>query len=153
MERILVSACLLGEAVRYDGSAALWQPPAIWEVWRTEQRLLPFCAECAAGFPVPRPSAERVAERVIEQTGTDVTAQFRRGAELALAFARQNALRIAVLKEKSPSCGVNAIYDGSFTGRTLSGMGVVAALLRENGIQVFSEHQVTEAQAFLESLH
>lgn len=149
MERILVSACLLGEAVRYDGRAAPWQPPAIWEIWRAEQRLLPFCAECAAGFPVPRPSAERVGERVIEQTGADVTPQFRRGAELALAFARRNALRIAVLKEESPSCGVNAIYDGSFTGHTLSGMGVVAALLRENGIQVFSEYEIERVEALL----
>ncbi|WP_135229781.1 DUF523 domain-containing protein [Deinococcus fonticola] len=150
MERILVSACLLGERVRYDGRAAAWEPPALWLKWQRQGRLLPFCAECAAGFAVPRPKAERLGKQVVEQTGADVTADFRRGAELTLAFAHRHSIRLAVLKEKSPSCGVNIIYDGFFSGRQITGEGVVAALLRQHGIQVFSEHELERVQPWLE---
>lgn len=153
VERILVSACLLRERVRYDGGAASWQPPDIWDTWQAEGRLLPFCAECAAGFPVPRPSAEQVGGQVFEQTGAEVTAEFQLGAERTLDFARRHNLRIAVLKENSPSCGVNVIYDGSFTGRKVAGEGIVASLLRQHGLQVFSEDEITRVQEALAALH
>ncbi|WP_199698505.1 DUF523 domain-containing protein [Deinococcus cavernae] len=132
--------------------------PALWREW--QGRLLPFCAECAAGFAVPRhwvPDlgdrhwAERLGKRVVEQTGADVTADFRRGAELTLAFAHRHGIHLAVLKEKSPSCDVNIIYDGSFSGRQIAGEGVVAALLRQHGIQVFSEHELERVQPWLEA--
>lgn len=94
--------------------------------------------------------AERLGKRVVEQTGADVSADFRRGAELTLAFAHRHGIRLAVLKEKSPSCGVNIIYDGSFSGQQIAGEGVVAALLRQHGIQVFSEHELERVQPWLE---
>lgn len=144
-----MSACLLGERVRYDGRTAPWHPPDFWGEWQAQGRLVPFCAECAAGFPVPRPSAERVGEQVMEQSGADVTALFQRGAELTLDFARQQGLRVAVLKEKSPSCGVNFIYGGSFTGQQVRGEGVLASLLRQHELQVFSEHELPALQAWL----
>ena len=111
---MLVSACLPGERVRYDGRAAPWEPPEIWHRWRAEGRLLPFCAECAAGFPVPRPSAERVGERVLEQTGADVTAAFRRGAEL---YTGLNL--IPPIREKRPD-GFHAVQTRIFSSSLCS---------------------------------
>ncbi|NTF06605.1 DUF523 domain-containing protein [Agrobacterium rubi] len=150
--KILIGACLLGHAVRYDGKGKLLSHPAI-ERWKTEGRLVTICPEMAGGMVVPRPPAEiengasglDVLEgraRVIEITGGDVTAQFVAGAQKALAFARDNACGYALLIDGSPSCGSVAIYDGSFSGRKHAGNGVTAALLEQAGITVFSDRQI-----------
>ncbi|AUC09000.1 MULTISPECIES: DUF523 domain-containing protein [Agrobacterium] len=146
--KILISACLLGQPVRYDGRGKPFFHPAI-DRWRSEGRLVAICPEMAGGMPVPRPPAEiedrasgfDVLEgraRVLEVTGGDVTAQFIAGAERALAFARANACTYALLIDGSPSCGSVAIYDGSFSGVKHAGNGVTAALLEKAGIAVFS---------------
>ncbi|TDE43079.1 DUF523 domain-containing protein [Nonomuraea mesophila] len=162
MERILVSACLMGRKVRYDGGAKT-SSDAWLATWRAQGRLVPFCPEVEGGLPVPRPAAEiedgaggaavlSGAARVLASDGSDVTAAFMAGARSALALARSSGIRMAVLKEGSPSCGVLSVYDGSFEGRRTAGQGVTTALLERDGIRVFGEDHLDEAAAYLRTL-
>ena len=152
MIRILVSACLVGEPVRFDGRDTL-QPDPRWDRWRAEGRLVPFCPEVAGGLPVPRPPAEIQADgRVVDDRGADRTAAFRFGAEAALRAAREAGCALAILKEGSPSCGVNRIYDGTFSKTSVPGRGVAAALLAQHGLAVFSEAELGGVGARLRAL-
>lgn len=161
MRRILVSACLAGRRVRYDGRAKTIDD-AIVERWRAEGRLVVFCPEVAGGLSVPRPPAEidsGDARAVLDGTarirtpqGADVTAAFLAGARAALSTARAHDVALAVLKESSPSCGLHRVYDGSFSGQTVAGPGVTARLLLEAGIPVFSEGELEAAAAWLRHL-
>ncbi|MBB5538620.1 DUF523 domain-containing protein [Rhizobium giardinii] len=150
--KILVSACLMGHAVRYDGRAKPLAHPAL-DRWLAEGRLITICPEMSAGMPVPRLPAEiepgkSAAEvlsggaRVLEINGDDVTAEFRQAAENALALALETGCAYALLIDGSPSCGSGFIYDGSFSGRRRPGEGVTAALLKAHGIQVFSDRDI-----------
>jgi uncharacterized protein YbbK (DUF523 family) len=156
MDRILVSACLMGEAVRYDGRAKPLAHPLL-DRWRQEGRLVSLCPEMAAGLPVPRPPAEiagvggggAVLEgkaEVFERTGRNVTALFLLAAERAVAVAADNQCRFALLIDGSPSCGSTEIYDGRFDNLKIAGQGVVAARLARAGIEVFA-HRDIEALA------
>lgn len=136
---ILVSACLLGVACRYDGKS---KPHPELEALMAHHTLIPVCPECYGGLPTPRPPAERKGTQVITQNGLDVTVQYEKGAREALRLAKHYGCQWAVLKERSPSCGAGEIYDGSFTRTTVPGDGVTAQLLRENGIQVIGESQL-----------
>ena len=151
MIRVLVSACLLGEEVRYNGASALVESHVLAQ-WLAEGRVVPFCPEVAGGLGVPRPAAERVGNRVLTRTGEDVTEHFQKGARAALDAAMAQHVRLAILKDGSPSCGSGAIHDGTFTGATRPGMGVTAALLEQNGIRVFSEAELHDAAGYLASL-
>jgi len=151
MIRVLVSACLLGERVRYDGRDAAAHDDVL-DRWTSEGRVVRFCPEVAGGLGVPRPSAEIRGSAVVTADGTDVTAAFVAGAERALEAARAAGAALAVLKENSPSCGSTHVYDGTFTGTRVAGQGVTAALFEANGIRVFSERRLAEAAAYLESL-
>jgi uncharacterized protein YbbK (DUF523 family) len=151
MVRVLVSACLLGERVRYDGRDAAAHDDLLAR-WIAEGRVVRFCPEVAGGLGVPRPAAEIRGASVVTADGTDVTAAFVTGAERALEAALTNGVRVAVLKEDSPSCGSTHVYDGTFTGTRVAGQGVTAALLEANGIRVFSERTLAAAAAYLESL-
>ena len=146
MMKVLVSACLLGEKVRYHGGDAPCAS-AVLARWRDEGRLVPFCPEVAGGLPVPRPAAEIQGARVLTRAGADVSAYFHEGARRAAALAARLGIRVAVLKEGSPSCGSGFVYDGSFTGARRPGKGVTATLLEEQGLRVFSEQQIDEAAA------
>jgi len=158
MHKILISACLLGEHVRYDGNHSLVNSARLQQ-WQLQERLIPLCPEVAGGLPVPRPAAEidaGDAESVIKghgrirhRDGRDVSEAFLAGAEKALALCLQHGIHIAILKEGSPSCGVNKINDGSFSGTKISGQGVTACLLMQHGIAVFSEFQIAEVAAQL----
>ena len=152
MERILVSACLMGHAVRYDGRSKPLIHPAI-DRWREEGRLVTICPEMSAGMAVPRPPAEiensaagedvlAGTARVMEISGGDVTEGFRQAAENALALARETGCRYALLIDGSPSCGSGFIYDGSFSGGRHPGHGVTAALLQQAGIEVYSDREI-----------
>lgn len=162
VERILVSACLLGSRVRYDGGAKTSDDETLAR-WRAEGRLVPFCPEVQGGLPVPRPPAEieggaggaavlAGTARIRTPDGEDVTDAFLSGARQALAAARSAGARLAILKEGSPSCGSLRIYDGTFGGRTIPGQGVTAALLERSGIRVFGEDRIPEAAAYLDRL-
>ena len=152
MNKILVSACLMGHAVRYDGRSKSLVHPAI-DRWREEGRLVTICPEMSAGMAVPRPPAEIVGgavgedvlagtARVMEITGGDVTRGFLQAAENALALARETGCRYALLIDGSPSCGSGFIYDGTFSGSQHAGHGVTAALLKRAGIEVYSDREI-----------
>ncbi|HIX13801.1 MAG TPA: DUF523 domain-containing protein [Candidatus Anaerofilum faecale] len=146
MEKILVSACLLGVRCRYDGRSV----PCEALLQRLgELEAVPVCPEILGGLPTPRTPAERQDGRVVAKDGRDVTAQYRRGAGETLRLARLFGCRYALLKERSPSCGCGAIYDGSFTGTLTGGDGTAAELLCANGVQVFGETRLEELLARL----
>ncbi|MGE8361816.1 DUF523 domain-containing protein [Pseudomonas sp.] len=160
MQKILVSRCLLGHHVRYDGGAH--GPFGVLQRWQAEGRIVPLCPEVAGGLPTPRPPAEipggqgaAVLDGVVQVLtvdGEDVTAPFVDGAEQALALVQRHGIRLALLKARSPSCGNLENYDGTFTGRKVAGEGVTAALLRRAGVRVFNEAQLAEAEAALVEL-
>lgn len=145
---ILVSACLVGENVRYDGNNSLNE-----KIRRLmdEGRALPVCPEVAGGLSTPRNPAEiRGGDghdvlagnaRVIDTSGADVTEQFLKGAYDTLAIFKEYEPTMVVLKENSPSCGNSSIYDGTFSGSKIRGAGVTTALLEKNGIKVLSEKE------------
>ena len=137
--RILVSACLLGVACRYDGKGQAI--PRLNELLAACE-VIPVCPEQLGGLPTPRTPSERVGEKVLARNGTDVTCAFARGAAEALRLARLTGARLALLKARSPSCGSGEIYDGSFTGRTVPGNGVAAQALVDAGIEIFNEGQI-----------
>lgn len=154
---ILVSACLLGVACRYDGES---HPLAEVRGLAALGRVVPICPEVSGGLPTPRPPAEienahagldgaAVLEgrtRVILRDGTDVSAQFVAGAEAALALARRLGAVRAILKSRSPSCGAGEIHDGIFAGDLAPGDGVTTALLRHAGIHVITEQDLAEGE-------
>ncbi|AFQ52226.1 protein of unknown function DUF523 [Burkholderia cepacia GG4] len=157
--KILVSMCVLGHPVRYNGSAKT-AAHATLARWQREGRLVSVCPELAGGLSVPRPPAEiangesgqRVlagAARIVDVHGTDVTAPFVDGAHTALALARAHDCRFAILADGSPSCGSSFIYDGSFAGRRHAGAGVTAALLRQHGVEVFADTEIDALAARL----
>ncbi len=159
--KVWISACLLGHAVRWDGRACTVRHPALRH-WQEKQLLLPFCPECAGGLPVPRPAAEIVAgdgadlwqggATVKTARGVDVSEAFMAGAREALAAYRQAGAVLAVMKEKSPSCGSQRIYDGRFSGVVRDGEGVTAALFRQQGIPVFHEGELEAAWTYWRAL-
>ncbi len=150
MIKIMVSACLLGESVRYNGSDMPVSDLKFSELIAAND-IVSFCPEVAAGLPTPRPPAEiqngtgdhvlNGRAQVLGKNGIDVTQAFIKGAELALAICIEHGIKIAVLTEASPSCGTNTIYDGHFRGIKINGMGVTTSLLRSHGIKVISQHQ------------
>lgn len=137
--RYLISACLSGVCCRYDGGC--FDYPALRALAATGEAI-PFCPECAGGLPTPRTPCEIVGERVIAADGTDCTAEYRRGAEAALALCRTHGITAAILKESSPSCGAHRIYDGTHTGHKIPGRGITAALLADNGVTVYTEQEL-----------
>lgn len=145
MERILVSACFLGEKVRYDGNSNTLINETLSQ-WKQSKQLMGFCPEVTGGLTIPRQPAEIQPEneRIITCDGEDVSRQFIRGAKRALAICQQYNIRFVLLKESSPSCGSTTIYDGSFENKKIIGEGVTTALLRQNGVSVFSEKNIVE---------
>lgn len=140
---ILVSSCLAGVPCRYDARA---RPDA--EIVRAVQegKAIPACAEQLGGLPTPRPAAEIVhgdgeavlsgTARVIGIHGQDFTDEFVAGAAAVTQIAREHGIHEAVLQAKSPSCGCGEIYDGSHSGAIVQGDGVLAAMLKREGIRV-----------------
>ncbi len=137
--RILVNACLLGVACRYDGGSK--PRPEILSLAQKHE-LIPVCPEQLGGLPTPRTPSERRGDRVVMADGADVTVQYRRGAAEALRLYRALGCEAAILKERSPSCGSGRIYDGSFTGTLTDGWGVAAELLRRSGVPVYGESEI-----------
>lgn len=141
MENLLISACLLGVSCRYDGVSKPLSPEVI-EKLQAKYHLVPVCAEIFGGLPTPREPAERVGEKVLTQSGKDVTAAYEKGANEVLRLAKLFGCRKALLKERSPSCGAGFIHNGAFDGGLLPGSGVAAARLLENGLAVFGESEI-----------
>ena len=139
--KILISACLLGVCCRYDGAS---KPHPLAAALAERHTLVPVCPEQLGGLPTPRPPAERVGERVMNREGADVTEAYQRGAQETLRLAELFGAKVALLKERSPSCGMGKIHDGSFQGRIVDGSGVTAELLTAHGVSVYGESRIDE---------
>jgi uncharacterized protein YbbK (DUF523 family) len=154
MEKILVSSCLMGAPVRYDGRAKTLENRLL-ATWRAEGRLLTLCPEMAAGLPTPRPPVEIApgadAKAVLsgragvyDKDGLDWTGEFTLGAQLAAELVREQRCRFALLTDGSPSCGSSFVYSGRFDGQRQPGEGLVAHRLRQLGVAVFAPDQLRE---------
>ena len=139
MKKILISACLVGDKTRYDGKGNYH--PLIKELLE-KYELVPFCSEVEGGLSIPRTPSEIKGDHVINKSGKDVTRNYQAGAEKALNICKYLDIKIAILKDGSPACGVHQIHDGNFTGRKIKGMGITASLLSKNGIKVISEDEI-----------
>ncbi|MGM0369462.1 MAG: DUF523 domain-containing protein [Bacillota bacterium] len=157
---ILVSACLLGDNCKYDGTNSdNQQLQAIFN----EKELVKVCPEKLGGLKSPRPPAEikggsgedvlRNEAQVVSKEGENLTEEFLAGARKTLEKAVDNDCKLAILKARSPSCGSKMIYDGSFSGTTKEGKGVSATLLERAGIRVFNEENLLDAKKAKEELN
>lgn len=159
MDKVLISACLLGKKVRYDGGSLLSES-SVFKQWLVEGRIISVCPEFDGGMTIPRAPAEilngdgfgvwKSTSQVIDVTGKAVTSEFIRGAQIALELCKKHNIKVAVLAEDSPSCGSSTIYDGHFTGNLLDGVGVTTALLKSNGIKVFNQYEFERANQSLD---
>ena len=150
--KILISACLLGAPVRYDGVGKALGHPLLTRLL-AEGRLVPFCPEVAGGLPIPRAAAELQPDgRVLTRSGEDVSLAFQKGAEQAVTLARAEGVCGALLKARSPSCGVGQIYDGHFSGQLQAGDGLTALALRQAGVTLFTEADLAALADFLTSV-
>ena len=131
--KIAVSACLLGENCKYNGGNNFSEKVAKYV---EGHEVIPVCPEVLGGLPTPRTPAEIVDGIVTRKDGVSVDSEFRTGAQKALDIVIENQVELVILQSRSPSCGVNAIYDGTFSGKTIPGHGVFASLLEKNGIRV-----------------
>ena len=143
MEKILVSACLLGNPVRYDGES---RPCAAVQALAERYELVPVCPECFGGLPIPRTASEidmhQGGQRVVSAEGEDRTAAFQAGAQRCVEIAREEGCTLAVMKAKSPSCGSGQVYDGTFSGTLVPGDGIATRYLTVAGVRVISENDV-----------
>jgi uncharacterized protein YbbK (DUF523 family) len=160
LPKILVSACLLGNRVRYDGRA-LTLADDILTRWLAAGQVVSVCPEVEGGLAVPRLPAELVGgdggpvlsgvAQVIDSSGEIVSDCFVSGAKHALDICERHGISVAVLSEASPSCGSSVVYDGSFSRNRVPGQGVTTALLRSRGITVFSQYELAEADRALKA--
>lgn len=152
MEKVFISACFMGEKVRYDGGHQSLTHQTIAQ-WKQENRLISGCPECLGGLSVPRDPAEiqQANQKIITINNEDVTDNFHKGALKALEICLKNKVKYALLKESSPSCGSTTIYNGEFSNTKIKGQGVTAALLAEHGIMVFSEKTIKALIAQIQS--
>ena len=141
---VLVSACLMGFRCRYDGGA---QRLGCLDALRERHVLIPVCPEVMGGLPTPREPSEIRDGRVVSRDGRDVTEAFRRGAREAEKIARTCGCGCALLKERSPSCGLGKVYDGTFSGTLTDGDGLCARLLADCGLRVIGESRAEELLA------
>ncbi|HSA52561.1 MAG TPA: DUF523 domain-containing protein [Yinghuangia sp.] len=160
MHKVLVSRCLLGQRVAYDGGVLAVDDRLAQ--WVSDGRVVPVCPEVAGGLSTPRPPAEIPGgqgagvldgtARVLTCDGDDVTDPYLEGARISLGLVARHGIRIAVLKARSPSCGNRETYDGTFTATRVTGEGVTAAALRRVDVRVFNEDELDAAQAALDVL-
>lgn len=139
MEKIIVSACLLGVPCRYDGRS---KPVCEVIDLKSKYELIPVCAEVLGGLPTPRIGAEIVGNKVLRSDGVDVTYEYHKGADAVLKIAKENGCTKAILKSKSPSCGKGEIYDGTYTRTLIIGNGILTDLLLKNNIEVYTETEI-----------
>ena len=139
--KILVSACLLGKNCKYNGGNNLNQ--GVLEFIEGHE-VIGVCPEQLGGLSTPRLPAEIVYGVVTNKEGVSVDAEFRKGAQAALAAALEKKVDLAILQSRSPSCGVKEIYDGSFSGKKIKGQGVFAKLLSARGIKVLDAEDIAE---------
>lgn len=163
MKKLLVSACLLGQPVRYDGADnqnKVLALQASLQRWQQQGLLIPVCPESLGGLPTPRPAAELCGgdgqallagqARVIIASGDDVSAEFLAGARRTLAIAEREGAGAALLAARSPSCGNQGVYNGEFNRTLQAGVGVTVALLQNAGIRCFNPEQAGALQQWMD---
>ena len=141
--KIIVSACLLGENCKYNGGNN--KDERLIELLK-EHTVIPVCPETLGGLPTPRKPAEIVNGMVATAEGISVDAEFRKGAMVAFKIAKDEAVELAILQPRSPSCGCGIIYDGSFSGRLISGNGIFAQMLIDNNIEVMTPNDFQSSE-------
>lgn len=139
---LLISACLLGTACRYDGKTKPLSD-AVISALAERYLLIPVCGEVLGGLSTPRIPAEVQPDGTVKRRdGGDVTDAYRRGADEVLKYARLTGAKTALLKARSPSCGCGMLYDGSFTNTLRAGNGITAQALLDAGIAVYTEESL-----------
>ena len=136
---ILVSACLLGENCKYSGGNNRNERVLHYV---TGHEIIPVCPEMLGGLPCPRKPVEWVGERVLTRDGDDCTEAFRQGVQRAMEIIADKQVDLAILQARSPTCGVKQIYDGTFSGVKIDGMGALARALHERGIPLMDAEDV-----------
>ena len=149
--KVLISACLLGDKVKYSGGNNL-MPELVRLLEKYNVKIVKICPECFAGLPIPRVPSEIREDKVFSKDGRDITEEFLSGAEKTYQIAKIKQVDFAILKERSPSCGSSYIYDGSFSGKVIQGQGLTARRLNEENIVIFSEENLKEIEKYLEKL-
>ncbi|KUL99504.1 purine nucleoside phosphorylase [Fusobacterium nucleatum subsp. nucleatum] len=150
--KVLISACLLGDNVKYSGGNNLTLELVILlEKYNVD--IVKVCPECFAGLPIPRVPSEIKETKVFSKDGRDITEKFLSGAEKTFKIAKENQIDFAILKERSPSCGSSYIYDGSFSGKVIQGQGLTVRKLNEENIVIFSEENLEEIEKYLQVLN
>ena len=150
--KVLISACLLGDNVKYSGGNNL-TPELVTLLEKYNVKILKICPECFAGLPIPRVPSEIKETKVFSKDGRDITEEFLSGAEKTFKIAKENQIDFAILKERSPSCGSSYIYDGSFSGKVIQGQGLTVRKLNEENIVIFSEENLEEIEKYLQVLN
>lgn len=141
MKKILVSACLLGDKVRYDGKGQF--TPSVYDL-KSHFELVLLCPEMEAGLKTPRARIEIRNGKAINENDVDLSIELETASKNILRLCKHLGISAALLKSKSPSCGNKEIYDGTFHSRLVPGSGVLAALLMKNGISVFNETEIDQ---------
>lgn len=159
---IIISKCLLGEKARFDGSIIENVHPKLKNLFENG-KIISFCPELEGGLEVPRPACEIIGKgggaaviankaKVIDTTGRNLSKEFIGGSQKGVEICKEQLVKLAILKERSPSCGSSIIYDGTFSGRRIKEMGVFTTILEKQGIKVFSEENIEEALFYYFSL-
>ena len=151
MKKILVSGCLYGWHVRYDGVDTPSTDDRFLK-WKEEGILVPVCPEVFGGLETPRPDSQRQGDKVMACTGEDVTEEYMKGAYEALRLAKENDVVCCIMKEDSPSCGSKFIFDGTFTDTKIPGVGCAVELLKDAGFKIFDEDEIDEVEKLLNSI-
>lgn len=139
MIKILISSCLLGNNCKWNGRNNARE--LIMSI-KDKVEFIPVCSEVLGGLPTPRIPSEIVGNRVINEINLDVTDHFLEGAEKVLRIAKENNVKYAIFKERSPSCGVHQVYNGKFERTATEGKGITTRLLEKNGIRVYSDEEI-----------
>lgn len=150
--KALISSCLLGRNIKYSGGNNL-TPKLVEILKKYNVELVEVCPEAFGGLSIPREPAEIINGKVLNRVGKDVSLEFEEGAQKTLNLAIKNEVDFAILKERSPSCGINYIYDGTFTKKLISGKGLSAKILVENDILVFSEEELEKIENFIKNFN
>ena len=150
--KVLISACLLGDNVKYSGGNNL-TPELVTLLEKYNVKIVKICPECFAGLPITRVPSEIRGDKVYGKDGRDITKEFLVGAEKTYQVAKNKEIDFAILKERSPSCGNSYIYDGSFSGKVIQGQGLTVRKLNEENIVIFSEENLEEIEKYLQVLN
>ena len=150
--KVLISACLLGDNVKYSGGNNLTLE-LVTLLEKYNVKIVKICPECFAGLSIPRVPSEIRGDKVFSKDGRDITEEFLSGAEKTYQIAKRKQVDFAILKERSPSCGSSFIYDGSFSGKVIEGQGLTAKKLSKENIIIFSEENLEEIEKYLEELN